>query len=388
MTGHCGTPLAGYINPMTRTYKILVGLAAATFALAPIASAQTVLTGDRIDGTPVIDRLDAGDLAPGQIHRFWFRVTDNAIGQAWYVPVIVVRGAAAGHRLLLTAAIHGDELNGVDVIHRLVNRIDPATLSGTIIAIPGLNTPGLLHHSRAFTPGDGRDGENLNRIMPGSPDATNRADRYATRLWSGLMRPNADTAIDLHTQSRGTAYPMYAFAGSPRARAIAELIGPDMIKLDAGVAGSVETEMLKSGVPAITLELNRPEMFDRIVIVRAVDGLMRVMVDLKMLPPGSAPALTQTAFVGDTLATVRTSRGGYATLLADLGDRVEKDQVVATLADPFGRVIERLSSPQAGRVSSIATDPLRDPGDTLMRILYSETPSPKTGGKRANKPHS
>ena len=388
MTGHCGTPLAGYINPMTRTYKILVGLAAATFALAPIASAQTVLTGDRIDGTPVIERLDAGDLAPGQIHRFWFRVTDNAIGQAWYVPVIVVRGAAAGHRLLLTAAIHGDELNGVDVIHRLVNRIDPATLSGTIIAIPGLNTPGLLHHSRAFTPGDGRDGENLNRIMPGSPDATNRADRYATRLWSGLMRPNADTAIDLHTQSRGTAYPMYAFAGSPRARAIAELIGPDMIKLDAGVAGSVETEMLKSGVPAITLELNRPEMFDRIVIVRAVDGLMRVMVDLKMLPPGSAPALTQTAFVGDTLATVRTSRGGYATLLADLGDRVEKDQVVATLADPFGRVIERLSSPQAGRVSSIATDPLRDPGDTLMRILYSETPSPKTGGKRANKPHS
>ena len=388
MTGHCGTPLAGYINPMTRTYKILVGLAAATFALAPIASAQTVLTGDRIDGTPVIDRLDAGDLAPGQIHRFWFRVTDNAIGQAWYVPVIVVRGAAAGHRLLLTAAIHGDELNGVDVIHRLVNRIDPATLSGTIIAIPGLNTPGLLHHSRAFTPGDGRDGENLNRIMPGSPDATNRADRYATRLWSGLMRPNADTAIDLHTQSRGTAYPMYAFAGSPRARAIAELIGPDMIKLDAGVAGSVETEMRKSGVPAITLELNRPEMFDRIVIVRAVDGLMRVMVDLKMLPPGSAPALTQTAFVGDTLATVRTSRGGYATLLADLGDRVEKDQVVATLADPFGRVIERLSSPQAGRVSSIATDPLRDPGDTLMRILYSETPSPKTGGKRANKPHS
>ena len=373
---------------MTRTYKILVGLAAATFALAPIASAQTVLTGDRIDGTPVIDRLDAGDLAPGQIHRFWFRVTDNAIGQAWYVPVIVVRGAAAGHRLLLTAAIHGDELNGVDVIHRLVNRIDPATLSGTIIAIPGLNTPGLLHHSRAFTPGDGRDGENLNRIMPGSPDATNRADRYATRLWSGLMRPNADTAIDLHTQSRGTAYPMYAFAGSPRARAIAELIGPDMIKLDAGVAGSVETEMLKSGVPAITLELNRPEMFDRIVIFRAVDGLMRVMVDLKMLPPGSAPALTQTAFVGDTLATVRTSRGGYATLLADLGDRVEKDQVVATLADPFGRVIERLSSPQAGRISSIATDPLRDPGDTLMRILYSETPSPKTGGKRANKPHS
>lgn len=341
------------------------------------ASAQTVLTGDRIDGTPVIDKLDAGDLAAGQVHRFWFRVSDNAIGQGWYVPVIVVRGAQPGHRLLLTAGIHGDELNGIDVIHRLVGKIDPARLSGTIVAVPGLNTPGLLHHTRAFTPGDGVDGANLNRLMPGDPNSTDRADLYAGRLWSRLLRPNADTAIDLHTQSRGTAYPMYVFAGSDRARAIAELIGPDMIKIDPGVAGSVETEMLKSGVPAITLELERPEMFDRVVIGRAVEGIERVMVDLKMLPPGSAPARTVTPFIGDTLARVATSRGGYATLLVDLGDEVSKGQRVATVADPFGRIIETLTAPAQGRVSTIATDPLRDPGDTLMRILYTAPAVPK-----------
>lgn len=341
------------------------------------ASAQTVLTGDRIDGTPVIDKLDAGDLAAGQVHRFWFRVSDNAIGQGWYVPVIVVRGAQPGHRLLLTAGIHGDELNGIDVIHRLVGKIDPARLSGTIVAVPGLNTPGLLHHTRAFTPGDGVDGANLNRLMPGDPNSTDRADLYAGRLWSRLLRPNADTAIDLHTQSRGTAYPMYVFAGSDRARAIAELIGPDMIKIDPGVAGSVETEMLKSGVPAITLELERPEMFDRVVIGRAVNGIERLMVDLKMLPSGSAPARTVTPFIGDTLARVATSRGGYATLLVDLGDQVSKGQRVATVADPFGRIIETLTAPAQGRVSTIATDPLRDPGDTLMRILYTAPAVPK-----------
>ncbi|MBA3880860.1 MAG: succinylglutamate desuccinylase [Sphingobium sp.] len=355
---------------MTPLPLIRSALTLAALLIATGTPAQTVLTGDRVDGTPVIDKLDVADLAPGQVHRFWFRVTDNAIGQGWYVPVVVVRGAKPGPKLLLTAAIHGDELNGVDVIHRLVNRIDPAALSGSIVAIPGLNTPGLLHHTRAFTPGDGRDGENLNRIMPGDPKSTDRADRYATRLWSQLMRPNADTAIDLHTQSRGTAYPMYAFAGSPRAREIAELIGPDMIKLDPGIKGTVETEMLKSGVPAITLELNRPEMFDRVVIGRAVDGVLRVMVDMKMLAPGSAPPRTKDPIVGDSLATVRTSRGGYATLLVDLGDRVAKGQTVATLADPFGRTLETLTAPQAGWVSSIATDPLRDPGDTLMRILF------------------
>lgn len=335
------------------------------------ASAQTVLTGDRIDGTAVIDRLDANDLAAGQVHRFWFRVSDNAIGQAWYVPVIVVRGAQPGHRLLLTAGIHGDELNGIDVIHRIVANINPSQLSGTIVAVPGLNTPGLLHHTRAFTPGDGVDGANLNRLMPGDVNSTDRASLYAGRLWSRLLRPNADTAIDLHTQSRGTAYPMYVFAGSDRARAIGELIGPDMIKIDPGVAGSVETEMLKSGVPAITLELARPEMFDRVVIGRAVDGIARVLVDLKMLPVGSAPTRTVTPYVGDTLARVGTRRGGYATLLVDLGDDVTKGQPVATLADPFGRILETLVAPETGRVNTIATDPLRDPGDTLMRILYT-----------------
>lgn len=325
----------------------------------------------------MIDRLEAATLGAGQIHRFWFRVTDNAIGQGWYVPVIVIRGQAPGPRLLLTAAIHGDELNGVGVIHQLANRIDPARLRGTLVMVPGLNTPGLLHHSRAFTPGDGRDGDNLNRLMPGDPQSTDRGKLYAGRLWSALLRPNADVAIDLHTQSRGTAYPIYAFAGSPRARAIAELIAPDMIKLDPGVEGSVETEMLRSGVPAITLELNRPESFDPLVIERAVGGIMRVMVDLAMLAPGSAPPPPVKPFIGDTLATVRTSHGGFATLLVALGDAVSEGQPVARLADPFGRVIETLTAPQAGRISSIATDPLRDPGDTLMRILYTAPTPPR-----------
>lgn len=347
-------------------------------AAAPLA-AQTHRTGDRIDGTEVIDRLDANDLPTG-VHRFWFRASDSAIGQGWYVPVIVVRGTQPGPRLLLTAAIHGDELNGVDVIHRLAARIDPARLSGTLVMVPGLNTPGLIHHSRGFTPGDGRDGDNLNRIMPGKtgPEA-NIAELYAARIWS-LIRPNADIAIDLHTQSRGTAYVMYAFAGNARAQAIAEAIGPDIIKLDPGVAGTVETEMLKDGVPAITLELERPEMFDAVVIGRAVDGIMRVMVDNAMLPAGSAPPRTVTPYVGNKLAEVNATRGGFATILVPLGGSVSEGQVVATIADPFGRVIETVRAPVSGRVNTLATDPLRDEGSMLMRIIFvSDDPACREG---------
>lgn len=342
--------------------------------------AATEPTGDRIDGTAVIARLDAGDLAAGQTCRFWFRVADNAVGQGWYVPVIVVRGARPGPRLLLTAGVHGDELNGIAVIHRLAARIDPASLAGTVIAVPGLNTPGLLHHSRAFTPGDGRDGWNLNRLMPGKSKDADIGERYAARLWEALLRPNADTAIDLHTQSRGTAYVMYAFASGKRALAIANLVAPDIIKLDPGVKGSVETEMVRDGVPAITLELGRPESFDAVMIGRAVDGIMRVMADMKMIDAGLTTPAAVTPWTGNAIVPVFAPRGGFATILAPLGGDVAKGDVVATIADPFGRTLARVLAPAAGRVNTVATDPLRDPGDMLLRIVVrSDDPKCRWG---------
>ncbi|WP_164847478.1 succinylglutamate desuccinylase/aspartoacylase family protein [Sphingobium algorifonticola] len=371
-----------YSGKTARTGVILrVGLAlAVSGALVPMAAPAAAGAPEpigMIDGTPIIDRLDAAALPPGQVHRFWFRVTDNGIAQGWHVPVIVVRGTSPGPRLLLTAAIHGDELTGIDVIHQLTARIDPTTLHGTVVGVPGLNIPGLLHHSRGFTPDDGRDGENLNRLMPGKADAgASIGSRYAYRLWHGLLRPNADTAIDLHTQSRGTEYVMYAFAGSPRAREIAALIAPDIIKLDPGEKGTVELEMLNDGVPAITLELGRPEIFDATMAWRAVEGIGRVMIDLKMQAANSAPAAGTTPYVANAIVPVRATRGGFAHILAPLGSDVVKGQAVATISDAFGRIVETVKAPESGRVNTIATDPMRDPGDMLMRIVFS-SPAPE-----------
>jgi predicted deacylase len=325
----------------------------------------------------VIDWLDTNDLTAGQLHRFWFRVSDTSIGQGWYVPVIVVKGAKPGPRLLLTAGIHGDEMNGISVIHRLAATIDPATLAGTLVMIPGLNTPGLLHHTREFTPDSGT-ADNLNRVMPGDVEATSNGKRYAGRLWSRLMRPNADTAIDLHTQSRGTAYPIYAFAETKRAREMAMLVAPDILKLDPGEKGTVENELNHDGVPSITLELGRPEVFDPVMIVRAMDGIGRVMADLKMI--ASAPAATVTPFVANEIKPVRTTRGGYTTLAVTLGQDVDKDQLIATVADPFGRTVETIRAPVAGKINTVATDPTREPGDMVVRIVWwSKDPKCKDG---------
>ncbi|MCA3254425.1 MAG: succinylglutamate desuccinylase/aspartoacylase family protein, partial [Alphaproteobacteria bacterium] len=306
-------------------------LLALLIAAAP-AEAQTRFTGDRVDGVPVIDRLDAAALKTGT-YRFWFRAGDTALGHGWYVPVVVVRGARPGPKLLLTAAVHGDELNGIDVIHRLVATLDPKALVGTVTAVPGVNTPGLLQGQREFS-SVAAPGLNLNRVMPGDEAADDPARRYAGRLWNRIFRPNADTAVDLHTQSRGTAYVLYAFAEAGRPQEIARLMRPDIIKLDPGEKGTVENELNRVGIPSITLELGKPDAFDPEMVARGVAGVRNLMIDLRMIEGAVTPPAD--TYEANAITVVRTPRGGIARLLVALGAEVEKDQPVAIVTDAFG----------------------------------------------------
>lgn len=336
---------------------------------APVAAAtQTV---GSLDGVPIIDALDVQDVPAGpkgSVQRYWFRAGTSPIGQPWLVPVVVIKGALAGPRLLLTAGIHGDELNGIAVLHRLAGGIDPAKLTGTVTLVPGLNPPGLLQSARQWTPDWSRSSPNLNRELPGKIGGSAIAD-FAGRLWTGLMRPNADTAVDLHTQSRGTAYVMYAFASNPRTRRMAELVAPDIVKMDKGERGTVENMLTDDGVPAITLELGRPEMFDDTMIARAESGLVNLMRELKMLPGPVVPPPVS-VFVANDIVAARARRPGWARLLLPLGAAVKKDQPLAEVRDAFGTLLETVVSPADGRINMIATDPRTDQGATVARIVW------------------
>lgn len=346
-------------------------LAAVALLLASPGLAATERVGS-LDGVAIIDRLDAADIAPSTTERFWFRAGSSALAQPWLVPVIVIKGAKPGPQLLITAGIHGDELNGIDVIHRLAS-IEPATLAGTLVMVPGLNTPGLLQSTREWTPDFSRASPNLNRVMPGK-DGGRGIDDYAGRLWFRLLRPNADQAIDLHTQSRGTAYPMYVFASTPRTKAMGELVAPDIIKLDPGEKGTVENELTNDGVPAITLELGRPEMFDTQMVGRAVAGIVNLMREMTMLTGPVVPRSAIT-FIGNKQEVVRAPRSGFAVLAAPLNSDVAKGDEVAILSDAFGRVTDRITAPVSGRISTIFTDPRRGQGDMIVRIITrSEDP--------------
>ncbi len=347
----------------------------ALLAMQP-AQAATERVGS-LAGVAVIDRLDVADLPAGKTQRFWFRAGDSQIGQDWLVPVIVVKGARPGPRLLVTAGIHGDELNGIDVIHQLVRGLAPADLAGTLVAVPGLNTPGLLQSTREFTPDYSHASPNLNREMPGDENGDG-VEHYAGRLWHRLLRPNADEAVDLHTQSRGTAYVLYAFASTPRAQRMANLMGPDVIKLDTGEKGALENELVRDGVPAITLELGTPEVFNPEMVRRGLAGLHNLMREKGMI--AGAVVEPKGVFTGNRLAVVRAPRGGWARLLVPLGGMARKGEPVATMADAFGRITDTLLAPESGRISASFTDPRRERGSTIVRIIHmSDAPECREG---------
>ena len=120
-------------------------------------------------------------------------------------------------------------------------------------------------------------------------------------------------------------------------------------------------------MPASTFELGRPEVFDAASVARGVAGLTNLMTDMKMIA-GTVAATTP--YVANRLVAVRTAHAGWMTLLAPLGSDVTKGQPIASIADSFGRVVETVIASETGRINTIATDPRRDAGDMVVRIVW------------------
>ena len=350
---------------------ILAGIAPFARPAAADGHAQAAqLTGDMLQGVPVITALDVGKLEAGK-HYFYFRAGWRNSGQPLHVPVVVLKGEAPGKRLLLTAAVHGDELNGIGVVHELLAELDSAYLAGTVMAVPGLNQPGMNANNRRYVgAGGGGFMTDPNRNFPGTKSGGSTAGLYLGALWHGLIASNTDFAVDLHTQTRGTAYPLFVFADfkNSAAKAAAFALSPDMVKNDGGQKGTLETTLMEAGIPAVTFEVGAPKQFQHDLIDRAVGGIKNLMRQHKMLQ-GAVSAPQTAPIVGSSYSNVYAEAGGVAVIHVALKERVTRGQHVATLYDPFGRELKRYAAPHDGWVLALATDPLREAGSMLVRIL-------------------
>lgn len=325
---------------------------------------------ERVSGVPVIQALSVEELAVGR-HHFFFKAGAHSNAQPLYVPVIVLKGAHAGKRLALTAAVHGDELNGIAVIHQLLEGLESSTLTGTILALPGVNQTGMVGNSRYFLSSGGGGAQiDPNRIFPGTLTGGNVGERFIGAVWHALLKNNADIAVDIHTQTTGSRYPLFVFADfrNSVAHRMAFSLMPDLIKNDGGQKGTLETTYVKASIPAVTLEVGGPKVFQPDLVERAVRGIRNLMVVEGMLE-GSRERPDAAPFVGSSYTNVQAEEAGTAHIQVELLDKVEKGQLVAIIVDPFGQEVRRYFAPHEGRVLAIATDPLREAGAMLVRIL-------------------
>lgn len=320
----------------------------------------------------LIEALDVEQLPSGR-HHFYFKAAANNTGTPVSVPIMVLKGNRSGKKLMLTAGVHGDELNGIRVIHSLFEQLDPSQISGSIIAVPGLNQPGLRANIRFFPKSSGGGSQDdLNRLFPGKSINSGAASAYVNSLWQSVLKKNADIAIDLHTQTRGTAYPLFVFADFRNrfSRDVAYRLGPDMIKNDVGEEGTLETTYMRAGVPAVTLEVGEAKVFQPKLIERAVNGILAVMIDADMLDTGLTAPAAPKPIVGRDYINIYAKSGGSVVTHVSLKQKVSKGDHLATQYSAFGEVLHEYYAPRSGHVLAVNTDPLREPGALLVRILY------------------
>lgn len=311
---------------------------------------------------PVREALDLATLPTGAVSRFYLALAETPLGQPMAVPVLVARGRRPGPVLGITAALHGNELNGIPVIHRLMGNLDLRSLAGTVVAVPVANPPGFERRKRRFM--EGRD---LNHLMPGVADG-NEAQAFAHRLLDRVVR-HFDLLVDLHTASTGRVNSLYVRADLTQARTarMAYLLRPQIILHNPPSDGTLRGASMDLGIPAVTLEIGNPQRFHPEFVRSSVVGIRRVLAEEGMVPrrrvaPGPPPVLCSDS------GWLFTRRGGLLEVLPRVTDRVEAGDVLARMSNIFGDAIDEIHAPHAGVIIGRSVDPVAQTGARVVHL--------------------
>jgi hypothetical protein len=280
------------------------------------------------------------------------------------MPVHVIRGRREGPCLFVSGAIHGDELNGVEIIRRLLGRPLLKHLRGTLIAIPIVNVYGVIHHSR-YLP-DRRD---LNRSFPGS-DRGSLTARLADLFMTEIVE-NCTHGIDLHTAAfhRSNLPQIRGNLDDPETCALAKLFGVPVL-INAQVRdGSLRQAAAEHGIPTLLYEAGEALRFDEFAIRPGVQGVINVMRGLGMLPKSrSRQSGGAEPFVARSSSWVRAPESGIFRARAQLGEHVQCGQLIGLVADPFGEAETEVKTAVAGIVIGATRLPLVHQGEALFNI--------------------
>jgi hypothetical protein len=310
---------------------------------------------------PVEIKLLGTAIVPGERKELRWKLGESFDGGAITTPVTVLHGAQPGPRLCLTAAIHGDELNGVEVVRRVVNGVDPKELSGTLVGVPIVNLLGFSRGSR-YLP-DRRD---LNRYFPGTPTGS-AASRIAYSLFRSLVE-GCDAVVDFHTGSfdRSNLPQVRGDLTLPNVLEFTRGFGATPVLHSPGTRGMLRLAATDRGVPAVTFEVGAPLRLEPDKIDFAVEAIHTLMHKMGMTRSFRMWAEPQATFYESKW--VRSDFGGMLFSSVRLGDRVRQGQRLGEVIDPVKNEEHEVVSPFRGRVIGMALNQVVLPGFAAYHI--------------------
>ena len=308
------------------------------------------------------------EVRPGRKVRLELPFARIATGSDESVPVSIINGRSAGPTVWISAAIHGDELNGIDIVRRVLGLMDAKSLRGAVLAVPIVNPLGFMIESR-YLP-DRRD---LNRAFPGSARGSTAA-RLANLFMEQIVG-QCSVGFDLHTGTnhRINLPQIRTDISNPSCINLARAFGAPFTIGAKQRKGSLREAAASRGASVLVYEGGQAHRFDEDVIEAGVNGIMRSLRSLGMID-ARLPRAKSTRVIEDT-TWVRARKGGLAEMLVRLGGRVDAGQPVTAISDAFGTRPTHVKAPTSGWVISRTLRPLVNPGDALVHIAKEEESS-------------
>jgi len=285
------------------------------------------------------------------------------------IPVHVIHGKKPGPRLFISAAIHGDEINGVEIIRRLLNLKLMKRLRGTLIAIPVLNIYGFINHNR-YLP-DGRD---LNRYFPGNVKGS--LTSQLAHVFMEEIVSKCTHGIDLHTGSRHRSNlpQIRADLSTKETEELASVFGAPVV-IDARLRdGSLREAAAERGIPLLLYEGGEALRLNDVVIKTGIRGIVSVMRKIGNLPKSESKKKQIEPLIARSTKWTRATMSGIVQSAVSLGTQVEKGKIIGVIGDPFGESEEKVKALSGGVVIGRLNLPLVHKGDALFNIASVDAP--------------
>lgn len=280
------------------------------------------------------------------------------------IPIIVQRSKIDGPVVLFSAGIHGDEINGIEIVRQIITKKINKPKKGTIICIPIVNMFGFINQSRQFP--DGRD---LNRVFPGSKKGS-LASQFAYHMLTQIM-PHVDYAIDFHAGGAGrfNAPQIRLEPNNAELKVLADVFNAPFTLYSKNIAGSFRNASQKSNVKMLLFEGGKSLDINNAVANEGLEGVKRFLEHLNMLhPKHHAVKNSQRSIYIEKSTWIRANSSGLLHNAISINAFVKKGTILATITDPFGKFERKVKAPNDGYIINVNHSPIVYQGDAIYHI--------------------